>query len=278
MSESRQGPAPARLPVKGRLGGAAVSSLVAVLLMILSALAGLLFPDAVYPTETSRGFGLPTDLVNLFLGVPILVLSMGYTYRGKLAALLCWPGALAYVVYIYFIYAVGMPLSGRLLLNLALVPVGGSALLGLCLSIDAPAVRHRLAGHVPARVGGGILVTLAVLFVAVQLGDIANAIRSPAPADVLQLAPFYADVMVLLPLWLVGGFALWRNQPLGYTLGPGLLLVGSMLFVGVGFVMLFPLMTATSAVDVAGVVMMLVTGSVCFVPFFLFMRGAARNQ
>ena len=90
----------------------------------------------------------------------------------------------------------------------------------------------------------------------------------------LALAPFVGDVIALLPTWLLGGILLWRRRPLGYVSGAGLLLLGTLLFAGLGFVMLFGALSGTSEVDWVGAGMMLAMGLLCFVPFALFLRGA----
>jgi hypothetical protein len=217
-------------------------------------------------------------VVNLVLGVPILLGSIWFARRGRLTGLLCWPGALAYALYVYLVYTIGLPFNARFLLNLALVPLSGYTLIALAASIDGEAVRRRLTGSVPARTAGGILVILVALFVPIQVIDVVHAIVSQTSIDTLGLAPFIADVMVLSPMWLTGGILLWRRKALGYVAGAGLLLVGSMLFVGLGFVLVFPAIYAAAPIDWAGVVMMLVMGLVCLVPFALFVRGAAAER
>ena len=139
-----------RLPVRHRLGLAFVLSLIIAIFMTISALIGLLYPSVIYPTQASLLYGLPTDVVNLVLGVPILVGSTWIARRGRLAGLLCWPGALAYALYIYLVYTIGLPFNARFLLNLALVPLSGYTLIGLVAGIDGEAVRRRLTGAVPS--------------------------------------------------------------------------------------------------------------------------------
>lgn len=60
--------------------------------------------------------------------------------------------------------------------------------------------------------------------------------------------------------------------------GAGLLLVGSMLFVGAIFALVFPALYDASPVDVGGVVFILVVGLICFVPLALFARGVVTSD
>ena len=111
-----------------------------------------------------------------------------------------------------------------------------------------------------------------------QIADVVALITGHRPVDAMYLPPFIADFIVLGPTWLVGGILLWRRQTLGYVAGAGLLLLGGILFAGLGFVVAFPTLYVGSPIDVAGVVMMLVMAVICFVPCTLFLRGAASDR
>jgi len=84
--------------------------LIALLTAIVS-IAGLLSPDQVYPTEELQQSFVPTDVINLFIGFPILLGSMWLAHRGKLIGLSFWPGALFFVFYHYLVYIFALPLS-----------------------------------------------------------------------------------------------------------------------------------------------------------------------
>ena len=70
-----------------------------------------------------------------------------------------------------------------------------------------------------------------------------------------------------------GGILLLRDRGLGYTLGLGLLIAVSALFIGlILFFVLSPLIIGGS-IDFAGVITVLLMGLVCFVPSALYLRG-----
>jgi len=268
----------ADLPITRDLTFAYVLSLVIAFLMAVAAVAGLLFQTDVYQTDEVLLFGVPTDVVSLVVGLPTLLGAMWLARRGKLVGLLGWPGALLYVLYIYIVYTIGVPFGALFLLHLVLVTLSAYTTIGLVVSIDDEAVRQRLAGAVPARTGGGILAILAALFIGMQIVDVVAVIAGQKPVNAMYLPPFIADFIVLAPTWLVGGIMLWRRQALGYVAGAGLLLLGGILFAGLGFVVAFPTLYAGSPINVAGVVTMLVMAMICFVPFALFLRGAASDR
>jgi hypothetical protein len=268
----------ASLPVTGSLTLAYASSLVIALLVAIASLAGLLYGAALYPAEEMLFLKLPTDIFTLVIGLPLLLGSMWLTRRGRLLGLLCWPGVLLYVLYIYLSYAIGVPLNLLFLVYVLLIPLSAYTLIGLVASIDAEAVRQRLAGAVPERAAGGILFALAVLFSLMNLANTVTALSSPTPGHLLDLPVWIADCTVVAPAWLIGGWLLWRRKALGYLAGAGLLLLGCMMFVGVIFALVFPTLYTASPVDVVGIVFLLVVGLICFVPFALFARGISGSE
>jgi hypothetical protein len=267
----------ARLPVTRSLKLAYASSLIIALLLAIVSVAGLLLGTSLYPTEEMLLLKQPTDLFTFVVGLPLLLGSMWMARRGSLLGLLCWPGVLLYVLYVYVSYAIGVPFNVLFLAYVVLVALSAYTLIGLVASIDAPAVRQRLAGAVPERVAGGILVGLAVLFTLMNLADIVTALTSPAPDHLLDLPVWIADSAVVAPAWLIGGLLLWQRRALGYVAGAGLLLLGCMLFVGVIFALIFPALYTSSQVDVTGIAFILVTGLICFIPFALFVRGIVKS-
>lgn len=99
MKDSNPGAPDGNLPVTRDLTPVYVASLVIAVLMTVASLLGLLYPERLYPTEALQQSFLATDVVNLVIGLPILLGSMGLARRGKLLGLLLWPGALFYVLY-----------------------------------------------------------------------------------------------------------------------------------------------------------------------------------
>jgi len=81
------------LPIKRSLTLEYAISIVIAVIMIVASIVGILHRSVIYPTEKlSVGF-VSTDLLNLAVGVPVLLVSMWLVRRGQLIGLLCWPGA-----------------------------------------------------------------------------------------------------------------------------------------------------------------------------------------
>ena len=265
------------LPLTRRLASDDTLTLVVAVLMTVASVAGLSASHALYPTEELRRSFVSNDVVNLALGLPLLLGALALTRRGALLGLLFWPGALFYVTYNYIAYAVALPLTWQFVLYLALVGLSAWAIIRLLKGIDGAAVHTRLSGAVPARFAGGVLVGLGALFFLRAAAGIGSALVSGTPLPPAELAVLVADVLVT-PLWVSGGVALWQRRALGYVAGAGLLFQASMLFVALLVYFILQPFVAAVPFPVEDFVVIFVMGSLCFVPLGLFVRGIITSR
>ncbi|MGD2041515.1 MAG: hypothetical protein PVH11_11870 [Anaerolineae bacterium] len=261
-----------RLPVRQNPALLYALSWLVALLMAAASVAGLLYPTALYPAEELFEAFVPSDLVNLLIGLPVLLGSLGLARRGRLIGLLLWPGALLFVLYNEVVYVFALPFSLGFLLHLSQLTLSVYMLIGLIASIDGAAVQRRLTRAVPERVAGGVLAALGVLFFLRVIVVMAGAIASQTPVLAPELALHLAD-FVIAPGMVTGGLLLWRRQRLGYVTGLGLLFQASMLFVGLIVVLLLQPFLLDAPFAPLDVVVVFVLGLICFVPFVLFARG-----
>lgn len=267
------GPEPAGLPIARGLSLAYAVSLAVALLVAFAAITSLLFRTTIYPTDELVLAYLPVDGFHLVVGLPILLGSMWLARRGNLVGLLCWPGALLYVLYSYITNVLGVPFGVLFLPYLLLVALSAYGLIGLLASIDGETVRRRLASVVPAKLAAGALIGLTGLFLVINVGNIVTATTSQ-PASTPDLVPVWiADFVTVIPTCLVGGFLLWRREALGYVAGAALLLQYSLLLLGLAVVLAYPALYDARPIDVSGVVTMLVCGLICLILLALFVRG-----
>jgi hypothetical protein len=263
------------LPVKGKLTLLYILSCLIALLMAIVSIAGLVYRATLYPTPELIQSFVPNDVVNLFIGLPILLGSMGLAWRGKLVGLLCWAGALFFVLYNYIAYVFAMPLNWAFLFHLALAMLSVYTLIALVASIDGQAVQQRLGGRVHERFAGGVLAGLGLLFCVRAIGVFTNAISGGGVPPETELAVNISDFLTI-PAWIIGGIQLWRRKELGYVTGLGLLFQGSMLFIAlIVFMLLQPILT-NAPLAIADVIVIAVMGLICFIPFALFVQGVRR--
>ncbi len=260
------------LPIKRNLKLAYSISIIIAILMIGSSITGLLYPGQIYPSEDLVLAFMPNDIINLVIGLPILLVSMWLTSRGKLLGLLFWPGALFYVLYNYLIYVLAMPINMVSLAALILVTMSAYALIDLLARFDRTAIREALSGAVPERLAGGVLMGLGSLFMlrvmAIFIGAIINQTLLPETEKALNISDF-----LISPAAVIGGLLLWQRKEMGYAVGLALLFQQSMLFIGlIAVLALQPFMIGVPFV-IFDLIVVFIMGLVCFIPFFLYARG-----
>jgi hypothetical protein len=258
--------------LKHEIALAYVLSCVVAVLVAVGSLAGLFFPSTLYPTEELRQSFVANDVVNLFIGLPLLIWAMALARRSKLAGLLFWLGALLYIVYNAIAYAVAMPFTWQFVVYLAQVALSAYAIVRLVADIDRVAVQQRLAGAVPEKFAGGVLAGLGVLFFLRTISQIVGALAGQQTIARTEIAVLVAD-LVFTPVWVFVGIWLWRKRALGYVSGAGLLFQASMLFVGLLVFFLLQPWLAGVPFPAVDFVVILVMGLICFIPLGLFVRG-----
>jgi len=270
---STKPPDTAVLPTRGHLTFVSGTSLTIVALMVIACVVGLFDPKILYPTNDQFRSAFPTDLVNL-LGVPLLLGPMWLARRGSLVGLLLWPGALLYLLYHDLVYLFGMPRSAMFLLHLVLAGLNLYAMISLFANIDGRKVQQLLTGVVAEKVGGGVLAGFGVLFFTgtayILISAFFKRITVPRP----ELALRVTDLLIS-PAWIIGGVLLWRRRALGYVTGLGLLFQASTLFVGLIVLLVLRPFIAGSEFPFVDLLVIVAMSLLCFVPFGLFVRGAA---
>jgi hypothetical protein len=264
------------LPINYGLRLITLSSLAIALLTAVASIASLVYQDDIYPTEALRTSFLANDVVNLFIGLPILLLSMGLAGRGKVVGLLFWPGALFYGLYNYLAYLFGMPFNGMFPFYLAIVTLSIYTTIGLVAGIDGQALKNRLAGRVPEKLAGGVLTAFGILFMLLATSEMITPLINQMPIARPDLGLAVADVILSAAL-AIGGVLLWQRQALGYVGGTGLLFLATMLFMGLIFVLLLQPFLTPTPLALTDVVVILLMSLVSIVPLALFMRGVVKG-
>jgi hypothetical protein len=260
------------LPIRFKLRLVYISSLTIAILVASASIAALLDSSTFYPTDEFLRSFVSNDVVNLVIGLPILLVSLWLTWRGKLIGLLLWPGALFFMLYNSLIYVLALPMNIIFLLHLAVVTICVYSLITLVASMDGKAIQQRLSGVVPERLGGAVLAGMGLLFFLQVINAIISALISQAQIAETDRALHTADFLIT-PAWIIGGVFLWKRKAFGYLTGLGLLFQASMLFVGlIVFLLLQPYLVA-EPFALVDIVVVTVIGLICFLPFTLFVRG-----
>jgi hypothetical protein len=216
--------------------------------------------------------------VNILIGLPVIIVSIVLTLRGKLVGLLFLPGSLLFVVYNYMIYVLAIPLNWASLFYVILIISSVYAIIKLFTLINREKIQQCLTGLVHEKISGGILVALGFLFIFQAVGAMIDPLINNLQITGIDLAVHISD-FAISPFLVIGGIQLWRKKAFGYVSGLGLLFQASMLFIGlIAFLIIQPLLTTTPFLLV-DILVVSIMGLICFIPLILFIRGvSAKNN
>ncbi len=146
-----------------------VSSIIVALLVFITSILGILIPDTIYPTEELMLGYMPTDVINIIIALPILLLSIWHARKGGLLGILCLPGGLLYINYIFSIYLIGTNFNLLFILYLLIVTISLYTLVGFMSKLNYNSLNSKLSEKIPPKIVGGLLISIAVIFLIRQL-------------------------------------------------------------------------------------------------------------
>ena len=206
-----------------------LSSLLAAVTLIQSAV-GAFYPQIFRDPAMTVGNARGTDVVILFVALPVLIISMVLSRRGCPRAQLTWAGALAYIAYNAAIFAFATAFNPLFLLYVATLSLAVWSLGALLSEVEVEAIRANFVATIPVRFFAGYLVVISLLFLLTWLKQIISALFASSPpaflaGTIMLTSPVHVlDLGFLLPLGFVGAIWLWQRKSWGYLLA-GLLMV-----------------------------------------------------
>lgn len=263
---------PSELPLVAGLGPLYIASSAIAALMAAVSLVSILHAEAIHPDEAARLTQVPVDWLTLLVVVPALLGAMWGARRGAWLGLLLWPAPLFYAAYYYLANAIGVSFGVLFLPYAILAGASAYTLIALIARIDVQAAGATLDERVPARVAGGIILVLAVLFTVMNVGFVLGAMDGQWAGQPDDYNVWIVDFAILLPAWLLGGGLLIAERPLGLTVGLALLATIWVQLIGPVFVLLYPALRGVGPVPWGDVGFMAIVSLVAGVPLWLWMR------
>ena len=200
-----------------------LTPLLAVSLSVVSA-AGAFLPDTY---ERDAAFfatqGIGQDLVDLFLVVPLLLLTFYSARRDSRRGMLLYGGVLAYIMYSFVIYAFGLHFNRFFLLYCSTLGLSLYAFIVWMKGMGSLDWSGPFRG-LPVRVRSVFLILVGVIFYGLWLSSvIPSIINDTVPEEILTndflINPVHVlDMSFALPGLIISGILLWRRQSLGYLL------------------------------------------------------------
>jgi hypothetical protein len=176
------------------------------------------------PSMAAQGAG--QDLVDLFLVVPGLAVSLALVLRGSRIALFVFAGVVFYVLYSFFIYAFGVHFNRFFLVYCLVLGTALYAFVLLVIDLSRMPVETWAEDRAPTRLVGIWLLAVAALFYLLWLRDtvpavLGNTVPRSVGAYGLLVNPVHVlDLAVALPGLIVAAVLLMKKRRLGFILAP----------------------------------------------------------
>ncbi len=173
------------------------------------------------------------DLVTLLLGLPLLALSFGLTWRGSLRGRLLLTGTLGFILYTYITMCFGTAYNPLFLVYVALFSLSLYAFILSMISFDLKALPGHFSAKLPRGWIAGLLFFAATFLAFAWLGRIAATFSSgavPALENATSMFIQAMDLGLIVPLCVLAGVLLLRRSPWGYLLAS----VGMLKFLTMG--------------------------------------------
>lgn len=187
----------------------------------------LIYGDGIYQHMSAEVApqGIAQDYVTLFLGVPLLFISLGLSLKGSLKARFVLAGTLGYFLVTYLFYLV-MGMYNMLFLDYVFLL--GTSFFGLSLvllSFDLEELPGYFSETVPVKSTGGFLIFNSIAIGFLWLGVVVPPLLNGSiiPKEVEHYTTLIVqglDLALLLPLAFVSGVLFIRKKQMGFLLTP----------------------------------------------------------
>ncbi len=253
------------------------SSVTIAIIMTLTCIISIAYKNAIYPDNKVLISFLPSDFVNLFIPLPLLLVAMWLTKKAKTIGIIFWMSALFYIAYLYIPYLLTVPFHLIFLSYLFLVTFSVYSIIGLIVNINHEAMYKRLSKDVPSRVSSIILIALSVFIILRQLTLIVTAYFHHIHVDASEIALWIADFTLACPMLILGGYLLWKRKPIGYVIGSSMLLSYGALSFGIIPHFIIQSNIGNTPIDMEGIFAVGFMAIICFIPFLYFIRSIKRT-
>lgn len=201
-----------------------ILSIIIAILATVASVGGLLlknlYRDNLFVTSLWGG----NDLVTLVVAVPMLVIALILSRQGSQRAILVLLAMLNYMLYNYAFYLFAAAFNWFFLIYVLLFTLSIYALIFGLVNIDANQISQNFRDRTPVKWISSYLLFVAIglslIYVAQSLSFISTGqlpeivVKTGHPTSIV----FALDLSLLVPVFILGAFWLWKRRPWGYVL------------------------------------------------------------
>ena len=220
--------------------------------------------------------GMGQDLVDLFIIVPLLLVTLGLMLRHHKTAYFIFSGTVLYILYSFFIYSFGVHFNRLFLLYCAILGISLYIFILILIRLNRMPVDNWFSDKVPALTIGIYLIIIACIFYLLWFKDVLPAIFSnTTPKSVsdyhLLVNPVHVlDMAIVLPGLIITSILLIKKNRLGLVLTPAILMFILILAIALAaMVIMMKIKGISDDTSVAGIFIVIALISTVFLLIFL---------
>jgi len=178
---------------------------------------GLYYYDTVSSAAQQRG----NDMVTLFVGLPMLVVSTWMSFRGSLRGRLLLTGTIGFFLYTYMSMCMLTMFNTLFLVYVALFSLSLYAFILSMMSFDLETLSQHFSEKLPRRWIAALLFIIGGFLTMAWLGKVLPPISHDVPPMLDNTTTFVIQAMdlgLIVPLAVLSGILLLRRSAWGYLL------------------------------------------------------------
>jgi len=208
--------------------------LLSVPLAILTALVSYagIFIESTYAKETAiyAAQGIGQDFVNLFIVIPILIITAIFGYRKSKLGLLVWSGTIFYLAYSYTIYSFGLHFNHLFIAYCTILGLSFYSLVYFLIHSLKDNVSEWFYINGSTTSTGIFLIVIAGLFYFIWFSEIIPSLmNNTTPKSIIEsgllINPVHVlDIAICLPALILTGIALIKRKNVGFLMASTMLI------------------------------------------------------
>jgi hypothetical protein len=251
-----------------------------ILLIIINSYFGL-FVAGTYSRETFSWYiqAVGQDIVDLFIVVPILIITSILSYKRNRTALPIWSGIQVFLIYTYSIYCFAVHFNNLFLVYCGALGLSFYSFIYFIVSSLKEPTENSDFKSIPIKTTGIYLLVLAVLFYLIWLKEIVPAIAlNTIPKNLIETGiltnPVHVlDLSIFLPGLIITAIFLLRKKRAGILLAPATLVFCILMAVSITILMIVMKQKGQEG-DLSPVVVFCVIALISLVLFVLYLKGS----
>ena len=170
--------------------------------------------------------GMGQDIVDLFIVVPLLILSLVFVRKGNKYSYFIFSGILFYILYSFVIYSFGVHFNNLFLLYCLILGTSLYTFIIMVVQLKNLDIQNLFSDKTPIKSIAIYLIIIAAMFYLLWLKDVVPAILSNTVPkvvkdDKLLVNPVHVlDISIALPGFIITAILLIKKHKLGFILTP----------------------------------------------------------